>query len=127
MTYLNDRVEWIAVDTIIKGGWGSIDSFVIGERPAKKLTLKEWRSLLRYKRKDECYEYSYNKLKTEGFRMALCYSIGEYDGEEIFLHENGHHRLAAAIALGYKYIPYIRGNYFANFNGEELIYPQQPN
>jgi hypothetical protein len=126
MTYLNDRVEWIAVETIIKGGWCSVDSSAINQRPVKKLTLKEWRSLLRYKRKDECYEYSYNKLKTEGFRMALCYSVGEYGGEEIFLHENGHHRLAAAIALGYKYIPYIRGTYLtlANFNEEELIYPQ---
>lgn len=88
------KIKWVSVKSLSE--WGSVDS--------KDNKLK--RQLLPVlDEKGEDYEYSFalEFLKREGFTEPLvCIKKGGFKS-----HGDGHHRLAAAIDLGYKYIPYI--------------------
>lgn len=95
------KVEWISVDTITKGDtcWGSWDSF-------EDMTNRRWREFLQRVRRDGQYEDVKSSILRNGFRRASTYM---WDiSLERFIHLDGHHRLAAAIEIGYQYVPYRR-------------------
>ena len=99
------KIHWISITEILST-WGSCDSEIAGENypENKMLTESEWQVLLDYKRKEQEYKKLYEIIQKEGFNQPLvfCSNWGRT------LHLDGHHRLAVAIDLGYKYIPYIK-------------------
>ena len=62
-------------------------------------------TLLDRKREGWRYEPAKKLLEKDGFLMPLAYMNGTRGRKR---HLNGHHRLASAIDLGYKFIPYYR-------------------
>ena len=101
-----EDVIWFPIEEILT--WASIDENSVS------MSRKDWDLLLESKRKDSNYPKVFEFIKREGFRMPLQVEI--YNGK--YCHENGHHRLAAAIELGYSHIPYVINKdwlYFRDF------------
>ena len=103
---LIDRIEWISIQDILTNGWASCDSneININARIAIPLQVEEWEKLLAVKRKDSKYKRLLAKIKQFGLLVPGNY----YIEKGIYVHGNGHHRLAAAIDLGWDRLPYIQ-------------------
>ena len=77
-----------------------------------------WDHLLDSKRHDSCYPKLIELLYTQGFRTCL---NADVHGKGLYpSFGNGHHRLAAAIELGYKYVP-LDTNYWG---GSKHLLPE---
>jgi hypothetical protein len=100
--FIECDVEWFFVDQMLDQ-WGSVDC------------LFGLRNRLDVVRQDRGYHDAKEFLAREGFTEPLAYMVDDYPGRERFMQCNGHHRLAAAIDLGYRFIPYI------NVQGEIFI------
>ena len=98
------KIEWFSVDEILNH-WQSCDSSTINIPKTRVLGKKAWLTLLDRKREGWRYEPAKKTLEESGFLMPLAYMIGTRGRKR---HLNGHHRLASAIDLGYKFIPYYR-------------------
>lgn len=62
-----------------------------------------WITLLSKKRKDRQYPAVYASIQAYGWVRPLTVQWDDYDSDIIF--GDGHHRLAAAIELGYTHVP----------------------
>lgn len=115
------KIKWVSVKSLAE--WGSVDST---DNKLKRQLLP----VLEKKRKDPEYHSILRFLKQEGFTEPLV-CIKE---RGIKSHGDGHHRLAAAIELGYKFIPYVFTKDYETFIedvGEwkfegTLIHPKNP-
>jgi hypothetical protein len=79
-----------------------------GSNPDNVFTAEElkerWLMLLESKRLDEQYQGVKTSLEQVGFVVPTSF----YGEDDNLIHGNGHHRLAAAIELGYTHIPMVR-------------------
>ena len=125
-------VHWVSIEEILNS-WLSIDSKALKTSTdiSKELTYKEWEILLTRKREECEYEEIRPIIEQEGFRMPLVYEIQDRTGK--FCHCQGNHRLACAIDLGYKYLPYVHYQWadggcwhIADFEWDTLIHPENP-
>lgn len=96
---------WESVDADCDCGWQGKDAEGCGwckddsdERRAA------WDFLLDDKRNDWQFDYVVESLRTNGFLRPNTFF--ERDGKRV--HGDGHHRLAAAIAIGVTHLPYER-------------------
>lgn len=67
-------------------------------------TSDTFRYMLDYKREDECYEDVLMSLKEHGFVRPVT-ALPDPGAKYGFKYGDGHHRLAAAIDLGYTHVP----------------------
>jgi hypothetical protein len=113
-------IQWFSVEDILSN-WKSVDCVVCEVK-----TLSE---VLDVARKESNYNSVKNSLKKKGFIKPLCFNAREK------MHMDGHHRLAAAIDLGFKWIPYIDSidevflkdiGIWRNPNNEPLLHPENP-
>jgi len=106
MSRLIERIEWISIEDITENGWGSVDSKEIDIDFQRYIMLneREWKQLLDLKREDKKYPKLLASVKANGLLVPGNYIIHE----GMYFHGNGHHRLAAAIDLGFKRLPYIQ-------------------
>jgi hypothetical protein len=126
--------EWVLIEDILNS-WLSIDSneICLG---VQERTREEWNLLMsRTRGQDQCYGYNdlLEMIDNEGFIIPLPYRLND-DGHRIKC--NGHHRLAVAIDLGYKYLPYVQvkegeNTFFDIYDFEDmelksLIHPENP-
>ena len=103
---LSDRIEWISIQDILTNGWASCDSKAINIDSSKCIALHEdeWNKLLDVKRADRKYKSLLKKITECGLLVPCNY----YIECGMYVHGNGHHRLAAAIDLGWERLPYIQ-------------------
>ena len=94
-----DDIEFYSPDEILSS-WGSWDSGIMD----RALSLSEWDILLSHKRSHKSFIKTFDRLSFYGFLCPLSY----VNDNGLKSHGDGHHRLAAAIDLGYKTIPYLR-------------------
>jgi hypothetical protein len=99
-----EDIEFIHIDEIFNA-WASCDSSCIYVDNTKPLTNIQWQKLLARKRSHKRYAKVLKFIKDHGFNMPLSYL---YASDDVKVHCDGHHRLAAAIELGYVYIPYLQ-------------------
>ena len=110
----------ISVDEILET-WGSVEEYDFDEDEEEyifdenqnpiylynslgnPLDRKRWQEKLNIKRQHLCYSEILYNIQHNGFLMPLCYSVVD----NIKIHGDGHHRLAAAIELGYTKLPYL--------------------
>lgn len=123
-------VIWVSVEEILRS-WVSVDTNCMKERDDFK-AARSRRSLIKVlaaKRNDRKYESIKDNIRRHGFNQPLCCHKSRKRQMD------GHHRLAAAIDLGYKYIPYIDGKGYVFLNGlgtwkspidERLLHPENP-
>lgn len=118
-------VEWISVKEILTK-WSCCDKIGIKDK-----NMRPIERVLEYKKGDTDFQYYLDLLNKEGFTQPLCYR--NFRGHKKQM--DGHHRLKAAITLGYKYIPYINGQgevflyrfgEWHNPNNQPLIHPENP-
>ena len=123
-------IEWMLIDDILNH-WNSCDSYQISHKfDTKKMNRKGWKLLLDEKRKDSYYKRVFPLIKENGFIMPLAYELTE----DWKVHSNGHHRLAVAVDLGYKYVPYVCITKTAfdgwwdvdDFKMKRLLHPDNP-
>lgn len=63
-----------------------------------------WKRLLSNKRRDYCYDSVLTSLSEYGFVRPVTVSIDAWDNTD-YEYGDGHHRLAAAIDLGFTHVP----------------------
>ena len=99
-----EEIEWFTPDEIFSSWW-SIDFGPFGRK------VTEWKDFVKIIKKDPQYKAVKESILKYGFRRPLfyCYEgIKEEDGfTDVISHGDGHHRMVAAIELGYKWLPYI--------------------
>jgi hypothetical protein len=88
-----ESIVWVAIESILKDWW-SVDGDGEGCLPY----------VVERKRYDRSYEKTKKAIAKRGFLEPLVIATNYSEKT----HGNGHHRLAAAIELGYKYIPYVK-------------------
>lgn len=110
-------IHWVPIKEIL--GWKSVD---YGEYQQISQVLRNIEAEQAY------YKAALTFLAAEGFTeplMCLTRHGQKYQAD-------GHHRLAAAITLGYKYIPYFMSlnewfvGEFTNWTPKQLIHPDNP-
>lgn len=120
-------IQWISVEEILSS-WKSVDTSCMRNRAEYKRTKnsRPIGKVLAAKRKDSSYEDTKQLIMENGFTQPLCFH------KACKKQMDGHHRLAAAIELGYKYIPYIDGKgriflpYEYSKRNERLLHPENP-
>jgi hypothetical protein len=96
------KIIWVTPKEIIQK-WGSFDFDC-----ADDFT---WDEYLGYREQDPQFECVKESIRKYGFKQPLTFTKErqEVDGKLVLrkVHGDGHHRLCAAIQLGYKRIPYL--------------------
>jgi len=126
------NIEWVEIQEILTS-WLSCDSTEILSNQSPKQKKRKWSELIKDVRLDDSYEEVKLFIDDEGFWIPLEYR--KENGYNLFT--NGHHRLAAAIELGYKYVPMIiiddnhcyfniRSFIDADIELTRLIHPENP-
>lgn len=78
-----------------------------------------WEELIADKREDFDYEDLVESIAEHGFRSFICV----YNGGEVPEVHNGHHRIAALMALGHNHIPCVFFDHDAWAYGEDAFLP----
>ena len=93
-------MRWVKVETILNT-WKSTDATIDSR--------EDWDHLLARKRRDHGYKDIKKSIQKYGFCRPSDYLTRSHYWSQgkTPTHHEGHHRLAAAIDLGYKYVPYI--------------------
>lgn len=99
------RAQWVSIDTVLT--WSSVDYCYIKNKlpedikaQVKNKTMSEVQAVLSLCNQDPQYQDVLESINTYGLRKCLC-----RDGD--MCQADGHHRLLAAIELGYKWLPYL--------------------
>lgn len=116
---------WLQPIEEILEHWHSVD----GAKPG------EWERTLKHKRRDSQYSDLLESITKEGFRAFLgCYIVKEankiFPKREYPTFGNGHHRLAVAVDLGYRYVPLMTDAYhepYGNLTKKPLHMEVYPN